>query len=139
MSTYHYDDLSMSKSPKEFVESYYETLRDGEPLEPYFRDVETTVKFGISEELYGYDETSEGLRRQTDSTRDWKAVSRDLRIFENDGYARFTDEVTLGWYHVEREDRSEFDTRWSGVMVRGSDGNGWVFTQMHVSAPHQLG
>jgi hypothetical protein len=144
-------------NPTETVEEYYEALRRGEPLSPYFVEREDVVKFGVSERLAGYEEVAEGLREQSRTAEDWQVESRQLRVVARESVAWFTDEVALAWTDSDG-DRQSFDTRWSGVLERVGGGGGderdedtsdandedendagdWRFAQMHVSAPHDL-
>ncbi|PSP55562.1 hypothetical protein BRC82_05130 [Halobacteriales archaeon QS_1_67_19] len=125
-------------TPTETVEDYYEALRRGEPLYPYFAQRDDAVKYGISERLDGYDAIAEGLREQTRTTESWTVESRELEVAVRDSLARFTDDVGLSWTD-ETGVRRSFDTRWSGVLARSDDGDlEWSFVQMHVSAPHDL-
>lgn len=117
------------------VRDYYETLRQGEPLFPYFLDRETTVKFGVGERLTGYDEVEAGLREQTETTTGWEVESSNLLVEQRDDHAWFTDDVFMGWTDTEARVRYEFDTRWSGAMER-VDGE-WQFGTMHVSSAVQ--
>jgi len=131
------------------IRAYYEALRDGEPLGPFFADGEV-VKFGISERLVGDDEVREGLREQTRTTANWTVESRDLRVTEREGYAWFADAVWMAWTDTDRRIRYEFDTRWSGTLERRADddspaGDGtrdtnapWQFVGMHVSTAGDL-
>ncbi|WP_276301827.1 nuclear transport factor 2 family protein [Halorussus lipolyticus] len=123
-------------NPTETVEEYYEALRRGEPLSPYFAEREDAVKFGVSERLAGYEAIAEGLREQTRTTEDWQVESRNLQIAvpESEGdsvasasVAWFTDDVALSWTELDgsrsadadpAETRHAFDTRWSGVLER---------------------
>ncbi|WP_135824316.1 nuclear transport factor 2 family protein [Halorussus ruber] len=114
-------------NPTETVEEYYEALRRGEPLSPYFAEREDAVKFGVSERLAGYEAISEGLREQTRTTEDWRVESRNLGVVVRDSVAWFTDDVALSWTasegadsEAEQETRYSFDTRWSGVLERES-------------------
>lgn len=128
------------------VRDYYETLRAGDPLHPYFLDAPTTVKFGVGERLTGGDEVAAGLREQTRTTDDWRVDSRRLVVEARDCHAWFSDDVFMAWTDTERGVRHEFDTRWSGTLERnegdvdesgdrdGGDGHPWLFTGMHVSA-----
>jgi hypothetical protein len=118
------------------VEDYYEALRSGDPLAPFFADRETTVKFGISETLRGGPEVAEGLRTQTATTTGWHVESRHLVVGEREGWAFFTDEVFMAWTDTEKRVRYEFETRWSGTLER-HDG-GWRFVAMHVSTAGDL-
>ena len=118
------------------VERYYEALRSGEPLYPFFAADDSLVKFGISERLAGYEAVAEGLREQTRTTEGWTVESRDLRVSEREGCAWFSDEVGMAWTDREAEERREFDTRWSGTLER-RDGE-WAFVGMHVSVGWEL-
>ncbi len=122
---------------RETVETYYEALRAGEPLGPYFGapdDGADPVKVGISERLVGLKAIRAGLRDQTNTTTDWAVESRDLRVTERTSIAWFSDAVFVAWTDTERGDRHEFDTRWSGTLERGDR---WRFVDMHVSAPRE--
>ena len=121
---------------EDVIREYYEALRRGEPLYPYFHEDETTVKFGVSEALYGYDDVVDGLLEQTRTTDDWTVESADLVVDEHEGYAVFADEVRLEWTDLEAETRREFETRWSGTVER--HGEELRFISMHVSAAHEL-
>ncbi|WP_227353947.1 nuclear transport factor 2 family protein [Haladaptatus salinisoli] len=121
---------------EETVRDYYEALRRGEPLHPFFAAREDVVKFGISERLTGYDEIAAGLREQTDTTADWSVGSERLRVVEGREFARFSDDVRLAWADARTGRRRAFDTRWSGVLERDEDE--WVFTGMHVSVAREL-
>lgn len=145
--------------PARTVREYYQTLRDEEPLYPYFREEPTTVKFGLSEALVGYEAVATGLREQTRTTTDWVARSRDLTVgkataADLDGFAVtgagdeteatggpraaptpcawFADDVLLAWTDTDDGVRHEFDTRWSGTLVDGA------FATMHVSTTEVL-
>jgi ketosteroid isomerase-like protein len=122
-------------SPTETVEEYYEALRRGEPLAPYFVERGDVVKFGVSERLAGYDAIAEGLRKQSRTTEDWHVESQQLRVHVRESVAWFTDDVSLAWTD-SNGDRQSFDTRWSGVLEKLGDD--WRFAGMHVSAPHDL-
>ena len=113
------------------VRNYYDALRGGEPLAPFFADDDLTVKFGISETLRGGEAVSEGLREQTSTTTDWQVDSQSPVVGEREDWAWFTDEVFMAWTDTERRVRYEFDTRWSGTLERREDG--WRFVSMHVS------
>ena len=130
-------------SPTETVEEYYEALRRGEPLAPYFAEREDVVKFGVSERLAGGSAVAEGLREQTRTTEDWRVESRQLAVHDRESVAWFTDDVALAWTDADGE-RQSFDTRWSGVLETADGeterdaGDDWRFVQMHVSAPRDL-
>lgn len=126
------------------IRDYYEALRRGEPLYPYFLEAPTTVKFGVSEALFGGDEVAAALREQTETTDSWSVESRRLTVDERDDHAWFADEVALAWTDRESGERRRFDTRWSGTLERrdrGSESDDeredleWAFASMHVSTP----
>jgi hypothetical protein len=122
------------------VIDYYDALRTGEPLGPYFAEEragdDAFVKFGVSEQLVGTDQIRTGLQEQTDTTTDWAVTSNALRVCERDHHAWFSDEVSMGWTDTAAAVRYEFDTRWSGTL-EGTD-EGWQFVGMHVSTAGQL-
>jgi len=119
----------------ETVREYYESLRSGEPLYPYFVEDPQTCKVGVSESLLGYDDVAEALREQTRTTDEWTVDSRRLSVAERDGYAWFSDAVDLAWTEASAERRRAYPTRWSGTLER-HDGE-WLFAQLHVSAPDE--
>ncbi|WP_423747038.1 nuclear transport factor 2 family protein (plasmid) [Haladaptatus sp. SPP-AMP-3] len=118
------------------VREYYESLRRSEPLYPYFAEDDELVKFGISEQLVGYEAVAEGLREQTRQSDDWTVASHELRVTQRDRHAWFSDTVAMAWTDTTSGTRRGFDTRWSGTLARREDG--WKFVGMHVSAPHQF-
>jgi hypothetical protein len=135
-------------SAADVVRSYYETLRDGDPLYPYFARAPSTVKFGVGERLTGYESVAAGLREQTRTTDGWRVDSDRLVVEQRDCHAWFSDDVFMAWTDTERRIRYEFDTRWSGTLERNddagsaegptedtpaSDDHPWLFTGMHVS------
>lgn len=124
-------------SAADAVREYYESLRRGEPLDPYFLEAGDVVKFGVSETLGGYDAVAEGLREQSRTTTDWTVQSADLRVREFADAATFADAVRLEWTDTTADARRAFDTRWSGTLVRR--GEEWLFAGMHVSVAHDLG
>ncbi len=122
------------------VRDYYEALRRGEPLDGYFHEHEATVKLGLSEHLVGFESVAEGLRDQTRVTEDWSVESNDLAVGRRGESAWFSDRVEMAW--TEGGDRLDFDTRWSGALVRRGVGEGiedeWPFVELHVSVPTTL-
>ncbi|NGM67678.1 nuclear transport factor 2 family protein [Natronolimnobius sp. AArcel1] len=144
----------MSESPAAVVRAYYDALRAGETLEDYFLEAETdaesaaddttTVKFGISEALFGYDAVAEALQEQTATTDSWSLESTDLVVSEYDGVATFADEVAMAWTDTECGDRKRFETRWSGTLVPADSSEDaesypdWRFVSMHVSTAEAL-
>ncbi|AXR76882.1 SPFH domain-containing protein [Natrarchaeobaculum sulfurireducens] len=138
----------MSDRAEDTVRDYYDALRVGEPLEPYFLEADSTVKYGISDALYGYEDVAEALREQTATTEDWTIESHALVVDEREGFATFADEVTMAWRAVDTDDTDEerhFETRWSGTLVPAAnrtvvsetdevdEKSTWRFTTMHVS------
>lgn len=122
---------------EETVRDYYEALRRGEPLDPYFAERADVVKFGLGERLTGYDEIAEGLREQTRTTDGWIVESRNLRVGERDTHAWFSDDVHMAWRDADAGREYDFQTRWSGTLEpRDEEEPGeWVFVGMHVSCP----
>ncbi|MDS0294730.1 nuclear transport factor 2 family protein [Halogeometricum luteum] len=132
-------------SARATVEDYYEALRRGEPLYPYFAESESVTKFGVGETLVGYDAVAEGLREQTRTTTDWTVESGDLRVVERDDHAAFADDVRMAWTDTEAGEDRSFETRWSGTLERrptdddpdaDPETDEWVFLGMHVSVAH---
>jgi hypothetical protein len=128
------------------VRDYYEALRRGEPLEPFFVETDRTWKGAISTRYEGYGAVAAALREQTRTTDDWTVESAALRVHERETFATFADRVRLAWTGTDDGRRREFDTRWSGTLVPvGDDENGsddaerdWAFETMHVSAPREV-
>ncbi|WP_435333143.1 nuclear transport factor 2 family protein [Haloarchaeobius sp. TZWWS8] len=128
-------------SAEDTVHEYYEALRRGEPLYPYFLEDGATWKAAISTAYEGYDTVAEALRDQTKSTDEWTVESAGATVTtRGDGsYALFHDDVHLGWTDTSTGQRWGFDTRWSGVLecIDEADQE-WQFVQLHVSAPHDI-
>jgi len=118
-------------SVEETVSDYYEALRRGEPLYPYFVESPETYKAAISTAYKGYDAVAEGLREQSRTTTDWTVDSRSLSVVERDEWGTFDDEVGLAWTRTADDERREFDTRWSGTL-EARDGE-WLVLELHVS------
>ncbi|ADJ15213.1 nuclear transport factor 2 family protein [Halalkalicoccus jeotgali] len=117
------------------VEAYYDALRSGDALVPFFAEGETVVKVGISERLVGSERVAEGLREQTRTTSDWVVESRDLHVDGRESVAWFADTVRMSWT-TDGGERHDFETRWSGTLeYRDED---WRFVGMHVSAPREF-
>lgn len=123
---------------EETVRRYYESLREGEPLEVYFADAGSTFKFGVGESLSGYDEVEKALREQTRNTTDWRVESHNLRVTERDCHAWFRDTVRMAWEDTEKSRSYGFETRWSGTLEFDEDTDDWVFVGMHVSAEPEV-
>ncbi|ELY80761.1 hypothetical protein C488_03195 [Natrinema pellirubrum DSM 15624] len=132
--------MSATASPETVVRGYYDALRNGDPLELYFRADDSTVKFGISESLFGGGAIAAALAEQTATTADWTIESRGLVVDQRETFATYADEVTMVWTDTEDSDRRRFDSRWSGTLVPTDDSSApdWRFALMHVSAPHEL-
>ncbi|MFC4543376.1 nuclear transport factor 2 family protein [Halosolutus amylolyticus] len=154
----------MSDTAEAVVRDYYAALRRGDPLSPYFLESESTVKFGISEALFGFDEVCEALHEQTETTGDWTVESSRLVVADRGANATFADDVRMAWTDTTSDEEYDFETRWSGTLVRRDDADGstpvttgesktaaattgeagdddrpdWLFASMHVSAPHDL-
>jgi hypothetical protein len=122
------------------ITEYYDALRTGEPLWPYFAKEhdgdDRFVKFGISERLVGIEQIRRGLRDQTATTTDWEVQSHALRVRERDCHAWFSDDVSMAWTDTNEARRLEFRTRWSGTLETTTDG--WGFVGMHVSTADRL-
>jgi hypothetical protein len=132
---------------EELVREYYDALRAGDPLYPYFRESPATVKYGLSETLRGYEAVSAGLREQTRTTTEWTVDSRHLTTGTRGGPEElvgdgpggdgvgcgwFADDVLMAWTDIDRQTRYEFETRWSGTVVDGE------FAAVHVSTAEAL-
>jgi hypothetical protein len=126
--------MSDAADPEATIRDYYEALRRGEPLYPYFVERETTTKYGVSESLFGYDAVAEGLREQTRVTEEWSVGSHRLRVDREGDVAWFSDLVSLSW--TRGADRQSFPTRWSGTLHRHDEE--WVFLELHVSVAHEI-
>lgn len=130
----------MSDHAEAIVRDYYDALRRSDPLAPYFRESGSTVKFGISESLFGGDAVATALTEQTETTADWTIESHNLVVDRREAFATYADEVTMAWTETDGGDRHRFDSRWSGTLVPADDSSppDWQFALMHVSAPREL-
>jgi hypothetical protein len=117
------------------VRAYYQALRNGDPLGPFFAAEPAVLKVGISERLVGHDTVVDGLADQTETTTDWTVESRDLTVTERDGWAWYHDDVNLSWTDTESGAEHDFETRWSGTLQNGES---WQFVTLHVSTPEEL-
>ncbi|MDQ2073701.1 nuclear transport factor 2 family protein [Haloarcula sp. NS06] len=124
----------------ETIEAYYAALRAGNQLGSFFADDadRSVVKFGISEQLVGTDAIKIGLQNQTETTGDWTVESHALRVTEREGYAWFSDDVTLCWTDTEDGVHHAYDTRWSGTLEATDGDRPWQFVGMHVSTADEL-
>lgn len=134
--------MPTTASAEAVVRDYYDALRAGDPLVTFFLEDESTVKFGISESLFGGQAVATALEEQTETTDDWTIESRNLLVDEREGFATYADEVGMAWTDTESGERYRFDSRWSATLVPQSDDDSsasdWQFATMHVSAPHEL-
>lgn len=133
-------------SAEDAVLDYYEALRRGEPLYPYFVESADAHKVAVSTSYDGYDAIAEALREQTRTTTDWTVDSAGPSVVTGEAWASYHDAVSLAWTELadtDRDDledarddegvRHEFETRWSGTLVeRDAE---WLFLELHVSAP----
>lgn len=119
---------------RETVLDYYEALRRGEPLAPFFAAGPDVVKVGVFSRRTGGDHIADGLRAQTQQTTDWTVDSHDLVVRERAEHAWFADRVDMAWVD-STAGRYDFETRWSGVL-EPTPRDDWQFVEMHVSAPH---
>jgi len=127
------DDQASSAS--ETVEAYYQALRNGDPLGPFFAEEPEMVKVGISETLVGHDAIVEGLADQTATTTDWTVESRDRHVTEREDFAWYHDDVSLGWRDTASGRNYDFETRWTGSLRADDD---WQFVTLHVSTAGDL-
>lgn len=138
--------VESAMSVEDVVLDYYEALRRGEPLYPYFVESPDAHKVAVSTSYDGYDAIAEALREQTRTTTDWTVDSAGPSVATGEAWASFHDDVSLAWTDIEDIDRDaldddrdgdatrhEFETRWSGTLVE-RDGE-WLFLELHVSAP----
>jgi hypothetical protein len=117
------------------VRQYYDALQHGEPLQTFFADGESVVKFGISEHLRGSEAVADGLRSQTRHTTEWSVESRALQVTDRECHAWFSDAVRMAWTDTDTGTRRAFDTRWSGTL---ENREGWAFVGMHVSVAREF-
>jgi hypothetical protein len=130
---------------EETIRAYYEALRSGDPLGPFFAADESIVKFGIGERLTGHAAVREGLAEQAATTKAWRVDSTRLVVTERDEHAWFSDDVTMAWTDSETGSRWAFESRWSGTLERRPNATRgdatpetpWRFVGMHVSAPRR--
>lgn len=122
-------------SAEDLVLDYYEALRRGEPLYPYFVESSDAHKVAVSTSYDGYDAIAEALRDQTRTTTDWVVDSAGPSVVAGDDWASFHDDVSLAWTETTDDEAAghEFETRWSGTLVERDDA--WLFLELHVSAP----
>jgi len=124
-----------ASTAEDTVEAYYQMLRNGGPLGPFFADEPGVVKFGISEKLAGYDAIVDGLADQTATTTDWTVESRERHVTERQDFAWYHDDIRLAWTDTDTGRTHEFETRWSGALRADED---WQFVTLHVSTAEAL-
>jgi len=125
----------MKEDAEATVTAYYDALRAGDALSPFFMESLATVKVSLSERLVGYPDVADELSEQTATTNDWTVESTDLSVTTRDGYGWFHDEVTLAWTDTQMDEHYEFDTRWTGTLEANETDGTWQFVSLHVSAP----
>lgn len=118
------------------IKDYYNALRAGAPLYPFFHPEDTLMKFGISESLAGYEAVKAGLQHQTDTTTDWHVTSHDLHVAKTPRCAWFSDQVTMEWRNTTTDTEHAFDTRWTGTLKPHEDS--WKFVLLHVSTSRTI-
>lgn len=127
-----HDDSGVT--PEQTVDAYYEALRTGAPLGPFFVESPDVVKFGIGERLTGYAAIADGLQGQTARTRDWTVESEALRVLDRETHAAFSDTVRLSWYDAESYTDHDYETRWSGTLTHTPNASReWKLLGLHVS------
>jgi len=143
----HVPTVECDMSAEDTVLEYYEALRRGEPLYPFFVESPDAHKVAVSTAYDGYDAVAAALREQTRTTTDWVVDSDEPSLVVGDDWASFHDDVSLAWTRTDAADREdagdgltaddgtrhEFETRWSGTLVERDDE--WSFLELHVSAP----
>jgi len=144
----HVPTVDFDMSAEDAVLEYYEALRRGEPLYPYFVESPDAHKVAVSTAYDGYEAVAAALREQTRTTTDWVVDSAGPSVVAGDDWASFNDDVSLAWTRTDAPDREdagdgpaaddeavghEFETRWSGTLVERDDA--WLFLELHVSAP----
>lgn len=127
----------MGRDAAETVTAYYDALRNGETLSSFFSEAPDIIKIGLSERLVGYADVADGLSEQTATTDDWTVESNDLSVTLDDDIAWFSDQVSMEWTDIEIDTDYSFETRWTGLLKRRSEGEEWQFVTLHVSAPNE--
>ena len=131
----HVPTVDFDMSAEDAVLEYYEALRRGEPLYPYFVESPDAHKVAVSTAYDGYEAVAAALREQTRTTTDWVVDSAGPSVVAGDDWASFHDDVSLAWTETTDDEAvgHEFETRWSGTLVERDDA--WLFLELHVSAP----
>jgi len=127
----------MTQDVESTILAYYEALREGESLSPFFAEAPNTIKIGLSERLVGYADVAAGLSEQTATTSSWSVESNDLSITVDDGIAWFDDQVSMEWHDTQTDTDYSFETRWSGTLRHRGTDDEWRFVTLHVSAPNE--
>lgn len=122
----------MKQDAEATITAYYDALRAGDPLSPFFLESLATVKVSLSERLTGYPDIADELSEQSAMTDAWTVESSDLSVTAREEYAWFHDEVTMAWTNTKRDTDYEFETRWTGALEANADGT-WQFVSLHVS------
>ena len=124
----------MEQDAEATITAYYDALRDGEALSPFFLESVSIVKVSLSDSFIGYPDVANELSEQTATTDSWAVDSHDLSVTERDSFAWFHDDVTLAWTDMQLDADREFETRWTGTLERSGD-DSWQFVSLHVSTP----
>jgi hypothetical protein len=123
----------MKQDAEDTIRAYYDALRAGEPLSPFFLESLATVKVSLSERFSGYPDIADELSEQSAMTEEWTVESTDLSVTTRDDYGWFDDEVTMAWTNTRVDTDHEFDTRWTGTLEASESDGTWQFVTMHVS------
>lgn len=123
----------MKQDAEDTIRAYYDALRAGEPLSPFFLESLATVKVSLSERFSGYPDIADELSEQSAMTEEWTVESTDLSVTTRDEYGWFDDEVTMAWTNTRVDTDHEFDTRWTGTLEANESDGTWQFVTMHVS------
>ncbi|ESS08953.1 MAG: SnoaL-like domain protein [uncultured archaeon A07HN63] len=123
----------MKQDAEATIRAYYDALRAGEPLSPFFLESLATVKVSLSERFSGYPDIADELSEQSAMTTEWTVESADLSVTTRDDYGWFDDEVTMAWTNTRVDTDHEFDTRWTGTLEANESDGTWQFVTMHVS------
>lgn len=123
----------MKQDAEATITAYYDALRAGEPLSPFFLESLATVKVSLSERLTGYPDIADELSEQSAMTESWTVESSDLSVTARDDYAWFHDDVSIAWTNTKIDADYEFETRWTGTLEANGTDETWQFVSLHVS------
>jgi hypothetical protein len=125
----------MKQDAEATIGAYYEALRAGEPLSPFFLESLGSVKISLSDRLTGYPDIADELSEQSAITTEWTVDSDDLSVTAREDYGWFHDEVTMAWTNTRVDTDYEFETRWTGTLEANESDGTWQFVSLHVSTP----